>query len=230
MLTGGATWQINYVVGIDDVSDNDSKTVTNSKKPSKKIKASGDCHVLIWWSELQKLVVKERMACTSCGMAITNFDERTVGIATELDFSCATCKIYDTTNVLWSDYVLEPRETDNFLCRQRIDCYELANHGYATTWWVLGWWINHRTILDLTRNAFRNNWLPMKEQLGLEQVKIGTRIAAFNLKKEMMGKVTPFLFDSTTKYPCLVLDNMGWQKARKTYNFVGSGPDEQWPN
>jgi hypothetical protein len=50
------------------VNDDDSTTTPDNKR-----KASVDCHVLVQWSELEKLV-KEKMACASCGMPVTTFD------------------------------------------------------------------------------------------------------------------------------------------------------------
>jgi hypothetical protein len=59
---------------------------TLTEERSKKRNAPDDCHVLILWSELQNLVSKH-MACSKCGMAITKFDHRTIGIATELQYN-----------------------------------------------------------------------------------------------------------------------------------------------
>jgi hypothetical protein len=74
-------------------------------------------------------------------------------------------------------------------------------------------------ILDLTTGAFRNKWTEMELQLGVEQVNIGKRIVAWNLKKETIGKVA-VLCDGVAKYPCSVSYDMGWQKASKTYDSL----------
>jgi hypothetical protein len=44
-------------------------------------------------------------------------------------------------------------------------------------------------MLDLTTDAFRNKWIEIELQLGVEQVNIGKRIVVWNLKKETIGKV-----------------------------------------
>jgi hypothetical protein len=56
-------------------------TFNSIKYPTKERKASVDCHVIILWSELEKLV-KERMSCVACGLAVTSFERQTVGMAT----------------------------------------------------------------------------------------------------------------------------------------------------
>ncbi len=63
----------------------------------------------------------------------------------------------------------------------------------------------------------------MEETLGIEQIKIGQRVADFNLKKETLGKVA-VLCDGKAKYPVSVSYDMGWQKAAKTYDsLLGQG-------
>ncbi len=59
----------------------------------------------------------------------------------------------------------------------------------------------------------------MEEALGIEQTKIGRRVADFNLKQETMGKVAIFV-GGKAKYPVSVSYDMGWQKAAKTYNSL----------
>jgi hypothetical protein len=66
-------------------------------------------------------------------------------------------------------------------------------------------------MLDLTTDAFRTKWTEMELQLGVEQVNIGKRIVAWNLKKETTGKVA-VLCDGVAKYPCSVSYDMGWQQ------------------
>jgi NADPH-dependent glutamate synthase beta subunit-like oxidoreductase len=49
---------------------------TPKDKRSNQRKALDDCHVLISWSELQKLV-NEHFVCAGCGERIVNFNRRT---------------------------------------------------------------------------------------------------------------------------------------------------------
>jgi hypothetical protein len=164
------------------------------------------------------------MACAKCGMLVTKFNRRTIGIATELDFSCTMCDTKGTANaILQSNYLLENRETDDFLHRERpVDSYEL-NWRLILATQLLGESQVGGTIiakfLDLTRDAFRNLWAPIEEHLGMKQVGIGTRVAASNLKMETMGKVA-VLCDGIAKYPCSVSYDMGWQKASRTYDSL----------
>jgi predicted amidophosphoribosyltransferase len=89
-----------------------------------KRKALDDCHVLICWSELQKMV-KENFACAACGEQVTDFNQRTIGIATELDFYCKCCKLNATAEAMRSNYMTTQSDKD-FSCRKRwIDNYEL---------------------------------------------------------------------------------------------------------
>ena len=84
----------------DDNSDDDSiTTLSTSQPPSKERNATDDCHVLIRWSQLQNLV-KNRMSCSYCGLAVTSFKRRTVGIATEVDFFCSACEVSDTVGAV----------------------------------------------------------------------------------------------------------------------------------
>ena len=55
-----------------------------------KRKPPDDCHIIIRWSALVGLV-KNNFTC-KCGEAIHDLQRRTVGIATEVDFSCKFCK------------------------------------------------------------------------------------------------------------------------------------------
>jgi C1A family cysteine protease len=97
----------------DDDSDNESMTLTSpSEPPSDERNAPDDCHVLIRWSQLQNLV-KQRMACAHCGLPVATFERRTVGIATEINFSCSVCKAFETARALRTDYVVnDSMETD----------------------------------------------------------------------------------------------------------------------
>jgi hypothetical protein len=63
-----------------------------AKKRNIKRKPQDDCHVIIDWSQLAKLI-QENMACSNCGSSITNLDQRTTGIATNIHFSCKCRKV-----------------------------------------------------------------------------------------------------------------------------------------
>jgi hypothetical protein len=78
----------------EDDSDDESLTLGSPLPPS-----TDDCHVLIRWSELQNLV-KKRMLCADCGLAVTSFERRTAGIATEINFVCSVCEVFETAQVL----------------------------------------------------------------------------------------------------------------------------------
>jgi hypothetical protein len=206
----------------DDDSADDSRTSTTNRMPSPDSVDSVDCHVLIRWSQLQRLV-KERMSCVTCGLAVESFERRTVGIATEIDFFCPTCNLSETADALRSDYVLQTTQTKETDSRRRIDNYEL-NWRLIMACELLGESQVGGSIvglmLDLTSDAFRNNWTPMELQLGEQQVRIGKRIVASNLRKETLGKVAVMCDDGIAKYPCSVSYDMGWQKASKTYDSL----------
>jgi hypothetical protein len=241
----GVPWQLDEDDGDDCVwddgihSDDDSvpSTVTINELSSiitpdspqnanaNQRKPSDDCHVLVRWSELQNLV-REQMACVTCGTAVTSFHRRTVGIATKLEFNCALCDRTSTATALRSKYVLEATEKEddaNFLSRQsRVDSYELNWRLILATQLLGESQVGGSIIalfLDLTREAFRNAWSPMEAHVGLVQARIGKRIAAYNLKLETMGKVA-ILCDGVAKYPCSVSYDMGWQKASRTYDSL----------
>jgi hypothetical protein len=59
----------------------------------------------------------------------------------------------------------------------------------------------------------------MEEAMGLEQIKIGQRVADSNLKIETLGKVAIWL-DGKARYPVSVSYDMGWQKKAKTYDSL----------
>jgi hypothetical protein len=70
-----------------------TRAVTPPKKKRAKRKPTDDCHVIICWSQLSKLV-KENMVCSGCGNPICQLHRRTIGIATELDFACKFRETY----------------------------------------------------------------------------------------------------------------------------------------
>jgi hypothetical protein len=81
-------------------------TLSTIKNPTKERKASVDCHVLVRWSELEKLV-KEIMSCVGRGLAVAPFEWRTVRITTEGYFFCSTCNLSEAAAALWSGSVVE---------------------------------------------------------------------------------------------------------------------------
>ncbi len=204
----------------DDDSDDDSMTHTSpAEPPSDERNAPDDCHVLVRWSQLQNLV-KRTMACAHCGLPVASFERRTVGIATEIDFSCSICKAFGNARALRTDYAVN--DTMEYDPRTQVDYYELNWRLIMATELLGESQVGGSIIglmLDLTTDAFRNKWTEMELQLGVEQVNIGKRIVAWNLKKETIGKVA-VLCDGVAKYPCSVSYDMGWQKASKTYDSL----------
>jgi hypothetical protein len=73
-------------------------------------------------------------------------------------------------------------------------------------------------FLDVTREAFQTCWGPMEDLLGVHQREIGKQCWDLNLLKETMGKIGQLDEDGTVRYPIDVSYNMGWQKAKRTYN------------
>jgi hypothetical protein len=111
-----APWHLQYKrkdCVSDDDSDDDSAdgstTSTRNRLPSNNNEGLVDCHVIIPWSELERLV-NETMSCVECGLAVQRFEQQTVGIATEVDFFCPTCHSSKTAAALWSDHVEETTE------------------------------------------------------------------------------------------------------------------------
>jgi hypothetical protein len=222
-------WHLQYERNKDCVSDDDSDDDSDSDDGSGTFNSTTcnstlvDCHVLVRWSEIEKLV-KDRMACVVCGQAVRSFQRRTVGIATEVDFFCSTCDLSETATALKSEKTVQESstETNTSNIQDRIDYYELNWRLIMATELIGESQVAGSIIgmmLDLTSDAFRNKWTEMELQLGVEQVKIGERIVAWNLKKETMGK-TAVMCDGVAKYPCSVSYDMGWQKASKTYDSL----------
>jgi hypothetical protein len=60
---------------------------TPPEKRNIKRKVPDDCHVIICWSQLAKLI-QDNMVCSNCGSSITNLAQKTIRIATYLEFSC----------------------------------------------------------------------------------------------------------------------------------------------
>jgi hypothetical protein len=70
------------------------------------------------------------MSCADCGLAVTSFERRTVGIETEIDFVCSACKVFETAQAHRSDYVVEETsmETNAYNTpnpKERVDYYDL---------------------------------------------------------------------------------------------------------
>ena len=195
---------------------------TPPEKRRKKRKPAADCHVLIPWSSLLNLVT-ENMACAKCGQAITHFERRTIGIATELDFRCSVCKSQATAEALRTDYA-KNKSPDDFIRRERrVDSYEMNYRLILATQLMGEGQVGGSIIglmLDLSRETFRNPWGSMEESIGEELVKIGARVADSNLKIETLGKVAILMPNGKAKYPVSVSYDMGWQKSSKTYDSL----------
>jgi hypothetical protein len=78
-------------------------TETPPEDRRKKRKKPEDCHILIRWSQLVSLV-KDNFSC-ACGQPIKDFERRTIGIATEVDFHCTACKKSASALADCSEYV-----------------------------------------------------------------------------------------------------------------------------
>jgi hypothetical protein len=60
----------------------------------------------------------------------------------------------------------------------------------------------------------------MEDAMGVEQRRIGQEVADSNLLKETIGKVGVLHSDGKVRYPASVSYDMGWQKAKKTYDSL----------
>jgi hypothetical protein len=56
--------------------------------------------------------------------------------------------------------------------------------------------------------------------LGVHQREIGKQCCNLNLLKETMGKIGQLDEDGTVRYPLNVSYDMGWQKAKRTYDSL----------
>jgi hypothetical protein len=152
----------------DDDSDDEGMTLTSpSEPPSDKRNAPDDCHVLIRCSQLQNLV-KQTMECAHCGLTVATFKRWTIGIATEIEFSCSVCKAFETARALQTDYVVNDSLESN--PRTRVDYYELNWRLIMATELLGESQVGGSIIglmLDLTTDAFRNKWTEMELQLGV---------------------------------------------------------------
>jgi hypothetical protein len=110
--------------------------------------------------------------------------------------------------------MLEQSDKQDFIQKgSRIDSYELNWRIILATQLIGESQVGGSIIglmLDVSRDTFQIVWSPMEETLGLQQTKIGRRVANFNVKKEtMMGKLATFV-GGKVKYPVSVSYNMGW--------------------
>jgi hypothetical protein len=194
---------------------------TPPQKRNVKRKPPIDCHVIIRWSQLSQLM-KENMVCSNCGGPICHLERKTVGIATDIHLSCK-CGNAASALADRSDYMLDQSETYFIRRERRIDNYELNWRLIMATQLmgesqvggsIIG------TFLDVTREAFRNAWAPMEDALGVQQRKIGQEVVDFNLNLETLGKVGKLCEDGKVRYPVSVSYDMGWQKAKRTYDSI----------
>jgi hypothetical protein len=184
-------------------------------------KKPADCHVLIRWSRLVEMM-KENLSCL-CGERIKHIDRRTIGIATEIDFRCSSCKKEASVLADRTDYVEQKSEASFIRRERRVDSYELNWRLLMSTQLMGESQLGGSIIglfLDLTREAFRNSWGPMEDLLGVQQQAIGKQCCDMNLLKETMGKIGRLDEDGKVRYPIDVSYDMGWQKAKKTYDSI----------
>jgi hypothetical protein len=60
----------------------------------------------------------------------------------------------------------------------------------------------------------------MEDLLGVQQEVIGRECCDLNLLKETMGKIGELQENGKVRYPVDVSYDMGWQKAKKTYDSI----------
>ncbi len=194
---------------------------TPPEKRSTRRKPPDDCHVIIRWSELSNLI-KKNMFCSGCGNTNFELTRRTIGIATEINFSCKCRKSYtayaDRTNYMEEksdhDFIRRERRVDNYVLNWRLlMATQLLGESQVGGSII-------RLFLDLTREAFRNAWAPMEGALGVEQRKIGKEVVDTNLNQETMGKEAVLCEDGKLRYPVHVSYDTGWQKSSKTYDSL----------
>jgi hypothetical protein len=160
------------------------------------------------------------MVYSDCGCGFPNFElqRRTIGIATEIDFSCKCTKSY-TAYEDRTDYMEEKLDQNFIRCEQRVDNY-LLNWRLVMATQLLGESQVGGSIiglfLDLSRETFRNVWSSMEDALGVEQRKIAKEVVDANLNQETMGKEAVLCEDGKLRYPVHVSYEMGWQKSSKT--------------
>jgi hypothetical protein len=91
-------------------SSNIALEETPPKKWKVKIKVLEDCHIIVCWSQLAKLI-QENMACSGCGRPITKLKQRTIGITTKIEFHCL-CSMPGFAMANKSDYMVVHSEND----------------------------------------------------------------------------------------------------------------------
>jgi hypothetical protein len=141
---------------------------------------------------------------------------RTVGIATEIDVSC-TCRETVSTYADRSDYMKDKSDHELVRSKRRIDSYDLNWRLLMATQLMGESQVGGSIVglfLDLTRDAFRNQWAGMEDALGVEQRKIGQDVVDSNLNQETMGKEAVLCEDGNLRFPVSVSYDMGWQKLK----------------
>jgi hypothetical protein len=108
--------------------------------------------------------VTNNFSC-KCGETITHFEERrTIGIATELDYWCQSCKNIALALPDHSVHVEENSELTFISRKQHINSYQL-NWRLVMSMQLMGESQVGGSIigmfLDLTREAFQHSWAPM---------------------------------------------------------------------
>ena len=194
---------------------------TPPEKRSVRRRKPDDCHILVRWLSVCNLI-KQNMVCSVCKKPITNLTRRTIGIATEIDYSCV-CRATATAYADQTNYSDEHYEHDLIRRERRIDNYDLNWRLIMATQQMGESQVGGSIIglfLDLSRETFRNSWSKMEDLLGVEQRKIGQEVVDSNLARETMGKEATLCDDGVIRYPVSVSYDMGWQKARRTFDSM----------
>jgi hypothetical protein len=87
-----------------------SSDETPPEKRNIKRKLPDNCHIIICWSQLAKLI-QENMVCSNWGSSVTNLARNTVGIATDIDFHCM-CRKTASALANRSDHMLDKSKND----------------------------------------------------------------------------------------------------------------------
>jgi hypothetical protein len=154
----------------------------------------------------------------SCGEPIKHFERPTIGIATEIDYHCQSCKKTASDLANRSIYVEEQAETTFLRCARCIKSYEMNWRLVMSTQLMGESQLGALIIgmfLELTREAFQNSWAPMEKLLGVQQRAIGWMCCNLNLHKETMGKIGEMCNEGKVRYQIDVSYNMGWRKPKK---------------
>jgi hypothetical protein len=82
-------------------------------------KPPDDCHVIVQWSQLSNLI-QQSMVCSGCRNSISKLERQTIGIATEIDFSCK-CRETVTAYADKTKYMVDKSAHDFIRHERRVD-------------------------------------------------------------------------------------------------------------